>query len=39
MHAEADYARMWVSLYEDMVRNGVITQTHRLPVPRRRAAT
>jgi alpha-D-ribose 1-methylphosphonate 5-phosphate C-P lyase len=33
MHAEADYARMWVSLYEDKVRNGVITQHHRLPVP------
>jgi alpha-D-ribose 1-methylphosphonate 5-phosphate C-P lyase len=31
MHAEADYARMWVSLYEDLVRNGVITQTTGYP--------
>jgi alpha-D-ribose 1-methylphosphonate 5-phosphate C-P lyase len=25
MHAEADYARMWVSLYEDVVQNGAIS--------------
>jgi Phosphonate metabolism protein PhnJ len=25
MHAGADYSAMWVSLYEDLVRNGVIT--------------
>jgi alpha-D-ribose 1-methylphosphonate 5-phosphate C-P lyase len=31
MHTEADYARMWVSLYEDKVRNGVITQTTGYP--------
>lgn len=31
MHAEADYARMWVSLYEDKVRNGVITQSTGYP--------
>ncbi len=31
MHAEADYARMWVSLYEDKVRNGVITRTTGYP--------
>ncbi|MEL7155423.1 MAG: alpha-D-ribose 1-methylphosphonate 5-phosphate C-P-lyase PhnJ [Actinomycetota bacterium] len=31
MHAEADYARMWVSLYEDIVRNGVITRTTGYP--------
>lgn len=31
MHAEADYARMWVSLYEDKVRNGMITQTTGYP--------
>ena len=31
MHAEADYARIWVSLYEDMVRNGVITRTTGYP--------
>jgi alpha-D-ribose 1-methylphosphonate 5-phosphate C-P lyase len=31
MHAEADYARMWVSLYEDIVRNGVITKTTGYP--------
>ncbi|CAN5716603.1 alpha-D-ribose 1-methylphosphonate 5-phosphate C-P-lyase PhnJ [soil metagenome] len=31
VHAEADYARMWVSLYEDKVRNGVITQTTGYP--------
>ena len=31
MHAEADYARMWVSLYEDYVRNGVITRTTGYP--------
>jgi alpha-D-ribose 1-methylphosphonate 5-phosphate C-P lyase len=32
MHAEADYSRMWVSLYEDLVRNGVITRTTGYPV-------
>lgn len=32
MHAEADYSRMWVSLYEDLVRNGVITQSTGYPV-------
>ena len=31
MHAESDYARMWVSLYEDYVRNGVITRTTGYP--------
>lgn len=31
MHAEEDYARMWVSLYEDVVRNGVITRTTGYP--------
>ena len=31
MHAEADYARMWVSLYEDIVRNGVITRSTGYP--------
>lgn len=31
MHAEADYSRMWVSLYEDKVRNGIITQTSGYP--------
>ena len=31
MHAEADYAKMWVSLYEDIVRNGVITRTTGYP--------
>lgn len=31
LHAEADYARMWVSLYEDKVRNGVITQSTGYP--------
>jgi alpha-D-ribose 1-methylphosphonate 5-phosphate C-P lyase len=31
MHAEADYSRMWVSLYEDYVRNGVITRTTGYP--------
>lgn len=32
MHAEADYSTMWVSLYEDLVRNGVITQSTGYPV-------
>lgn len=32
MHAEADYAAMWVSLYEDVVRNGVITKSTGYPV-------
>lgn len=32
MHAEADYSRVWVSLYEDLVRNGVITRTTGYPV-------
>lgn len=31
MHAEADYSKMWVSLYEDIVRNGVITRTTGYP--------
>lgn len=31
MHAEDDYAKMWVSLYEDKVRNGVITQSTGYP--------
>lgn len=31
MHAEADYAKIWVSLYEDIVRNGVITRTTGYP--------
>ncbi|MGE0879090.1 MAG: alpha-D-ribose 1-methylphosphonate 5-phosphate C-P-lyase PhnJ [Acidimicrobiia bacterium] len=31
MHSEADYARMWVSLYEDVVHNGVITRTTGYP--------
>ena len=31
MHDEADYARLWVSLYEDKVRNGVITRTTGYP--------
>ncbi|MEV0705662.1 alpha-D-ribose 1-methylphosphonate 5-phosphate C-P-lyase PhnJ [Saccharopolyspora sp. NPDC050389] len=32
MHAENDYSAMWVSLYEDMVRNGVITKSTGYPV-------
>jgi alpha-D-ribose 1-methylphosphonate 5-phosphate C-P lyase len=32
MHAEADYSAIWVSLYEDLVRNGVITQSTGYPV-------
>ncbi|GAA0902886.1 alpha-D-ribose 1-methylphosphonate 5-phosphate C-P-lyase PhnJ [Pseudonocardia zijingensis] len=32
MHAEADYSAMWVSLYEDLVRNGVITRSTGYPV-------
>jgi alpha-D-ribose 1-methylphosphonate 5-phosphate C-P lyase len=32
MHAEADYSAMWVSLYEDIVRNGIITQSTGYPV-------
>jgi alpha-D-ribose 1-methylphosphonate 5-phosphate C-P lyase len=32
MHAESDYSRIWVSLYEDLVRNGVITQSTGYPV-------
>ncbi len=31
MHAEGDYSKMWVSLYEDLVRNGVITKTTGYP--------
>lgn len=31
MHAEADYSKMWVSLYEDRVRNGIITKTTGYP--------
>ena len=32
MHAEADYSGIWVSLYEDLVRNGVITRSTGYPV-------
>jgi alpha-D-ribose 1-methylphosphonate 5-phosphate C-P lyase len=32
MHAEADYSAIWVSLYEDLVRNGVITRSTGYPV-------
>ncbi len=32
MHAEADYARMWLHLYEDVVRFGEITISYRYPV-------
>ena len=32
MHAQADYSAMWVSLYEDLVRNGVITRSTGYPV-------
>lgn len=32
MHAEDDYAKIWVSLYEDLVRNGVITKGSGYPV-------
>lgn len=31
MHAETDYAKIWVSLYEDIVRNGVVTRTTGYP--------
>ncbi|MFE2446965.1 alpha-D-ribose 1-methylphosphonate 5-phosphate C-P-lyase PhnJ [Streptomyces melanosporofaciens] len=32
MHAEGDYSAMWVSLYEDIVRNGMITASTGYPV-------
>lgn len=32
MHAEADYSRMWVALYEDIVRHGVVTRSTGYPV-------
>jgi alpha-D-ribose 1-methylphosphonate 5-phosphate C-P lyase len=32
MHAEADYSRIWVALYEDLVRHGMVTQTTGYPV-------
>jgi alpha-D-ribose 1-methylphosphonate 5-phosphate C-P lyase len=31
MHAEADYAKVWVRLYEDIVRNGLITLSAGYP--------
>ena len=31
MHAEADYARMWLHLYEDVVRHGEIRIAYRYP--------
>ena len=31
MHAEEDYARMWVSLYEDYVRHGAISRSTGYP--------
>jgi alpha-D-ribose 1-methylphosphonate 5-phosphate C-P lyase len=32
MHAEGDYARMWLHLYEDIVRFGEVTISYRYPV-------
>lgn len=32
MHAEGDYARMWLHLYEDIVRHGEISISYRYPV-------
>ncbi len=32
MHAEADYSRMWLYLYEDIVRYGEISISYRYPV-------
>jgi len=32
MHAEADYSRIWVALYEDIVRNGRVTRGAGYPV-------
>ncbi|ADG07712.1 alpha-D-ribose 1-methylphosphonate 5-phosphate C-P-lyase PhnJ [Kyrpidia tusciae] len=32
MHAERDYSKLWVFLYEDIVRWGEITLSHRYPV-------
>jgi alpha-D-ribose 1-methylphosphonate 5-phosphate C-P lyase len=32
MHAEGDYARMWLHLYEDIVNYGEISISHRYPV-------
>jgi alpha-D-ribose 1-methylphosphonate 5-phosphate C-P lyase len=32
MHAEGDYGRMWVGLYEDVVQNGRITRAAGYPV-------
>ena len=32
MHAEADYSRMWLYLYEDIIRYGEITISYRYPV-------
>jgi alpha-D-ribose 1-methylphosphonate 5-phosphate C-P lyase len=32
MHAEGDYSAIWVSLYEDIVRNGFITRSTGYPV-------
>jgi alpha-D-ribose 1-methylphosphonate 5-phosphate C-P lyase len=32
MHAEADYSRMWLFLYEDIVRYGEISISYRYPV-------
>lgn len=31
MHAEADYAKVWVRLYEDIVRNGVVSHAADYP--------
>jgi len=31
MHAEGDYAKMWVRLYEDIVRNGVVSHSADYP--------
>jgi alpha-D-ribose 1-methylphosphonate 5-phosphate C-P lyase len=31
MHAEADYSKVWVRLYEDIVRNGIVTVSAGYP--------
>lgn len=32
MHAEADYSRIWVAMYEDLVTGGVVNQSSGYPV-------
>ena len=39
MHADADYGRLWLTLYEQIVRSGRVHAGRELPPPSSTAAT